>query len=126
MGFFLLQKTAAPAVPSKPRHFTQPQTPYSPENGAGRTRALASHCHTLPLPHKQDKTPAAAVRPFTPDPPLAMPPLLQKPQTVATSSIYSMYTSHASHGKTGAGTLPRGPARGTPTWFWPGSHRSVR
>ncbi|KAG7253776.1 hypothetical protein CRUP_007824, partial [Coryphaenoides rupestris] len=95
-------KMAAPPLPSKPRVFTQ--TPYS-----SGPRALASH--TLPLPHKQDKTPAAAVRPFTPDPPLATPPALQKPQTLATSSIYSMYTSHAPHGKTAHGTPPRSQAR---------------
>ncbi|XP_030206916.1 apoptosis-stimulating of p53 protein 2 [Gadus morhua] len=105
------QLKTAPPVPSKPRLFTPTPTPYSPGTGAGRTRGPASQCHTLPLPHKQDKTPAAAVRPFTPDPPPAMPPLLQKPKTVATSSIYSMYTTHASHAKAGGGTLPRGPAR---------------
>ena len=111
-------KTAGPPVPSKPRLFTPTPTPYSPGTGPARTRGLASHCHTLPLPHKQDKTPAAAVRPFTPDPPLATPPLLQKPQTLDTSSIYSMYTSHASHAKTGGGTLPRGATRGTPPWSY--------
>ncbi|KAK0134074.1 Apoptosis-stimulating of p53 protein 1 [Merluccius polli] len=104
-------KTAAPPVPSKPRLFTSTQTSYSTGTFPGKTQSLASNCHTLPLPHKQDKTPAAAVRPFTPDPPLATPPAHQKPQTLATSSIYSMYTAHAAHAKTGHGTLPRSQAR---------------
>uniref|UniRef100_A0A3B3D256 Tumor protein p53 binding protein, 2a n=1 Tax=Oryzias melastigma TaxID=30732 RepID=A0A3B3D256_ORYME len=51
---------------------------------------------TLPLPPKQDIPPAAAVRPFTPEPPSSS---LTKPQIVAASSIYSMYTKQTGSGK---------------------------
>ncbi|KAJ3614271.1 hypothetical protein NHX12_017845 [Muraenolepis orangiensis] len=98
-------KMAAPPVPCKPRLLA----PYSTRTFPGKTRASACHHNTLPLHHKQDKTPAAAVRPFTPDMPVATPPAFKKPQTLATSSIYSMYTSHAKTGHTK--TLPRSQAR---------------
>lgn len=49
---------------------------------------------------KQESPPAAAVRPFTPQPSKdAFPPAFRKPQTVAASSIYSMYTQHQAPGK---------------------------
>lgn len=49
---------------------------------------------------KQESPPAAAVRPFTPQPAKeAPPPPFRKPQTVATSSIYSMYTKQQTPGK---------------------------
>nr|XP_020642309.1 apoptosis-stimulating of p53 protein 2 isoform X1 [Pogona vitticeps] len=49
---------------------------------------------------KQESPPAAAVRPFTPQPTKeAPPPLFRKPQTVAASSIYSMYTKQQTPGK---------------------------
>ncbi|XP_053164051.1 apoptosis-stimulating of p53 protein 2 isoform X3 [Hemicordylus capensis] len=52
---------------------------------------------TLP---KQESPPAAAVRPFTPQPAKeAPPPPFRKPQTVAASSIYSMYTKQQTPGK---------------------------
>uniref|UniRef100_A0A663M2P7 Tumor protein p53 binding protein 2 n=1 Tax=Athene cunicularia TaxID=194338 RepID=A0A663M2P7_ATHCN len=49
---------------------------------------------------KQESPPAAAVRPFTPQPSkeTSLPPF-RKPQTVATSSIYSMYTQQQTPGK---------------------------
>nr|XP_012606674.1 apoptosis-stimulating of p53 protein 2 isoform X3 [Microcebus murinus] len=49
---------------------------------------------------KQESPPAAAVRPFTPQPSkdTLLPPF-RKPQTVAASSIYSMYTQHQAPGK---------------------------
>ncbi|KFP02001.1 Apoptosis-stimulating of p53 protein 2, partial [Calypte anna] len=49
---------------------------------------------------KQESPPAAAVRPFTPQPPkeASLPPF-RKPQTVAASSIYSMYTQQQTPGK---------------------------
>ncbi|XP_016076658.1 PREDICTED: apoptosis-stimulating of p53 protein 2 [Miniopterus natalensis] len=49
---------------------------------------------------KQESPPAAAVRPFTPQPSkdAALPPF-RKPQTVAASSIYSMYTQLQAPGK---------------------------
>ncbi|XP_053515529.1 apoptosis-stimulating of p53 protein 2 isoform X1 [Artibeus jamaicensis] len=49
---------------------------------------------------KQESPPAAAVRPFTPQPSKdALLPPFRKPQMVAASSIYSMYTQHAAPGK---------------------------
>ncbi|XP_032461758.1 apoptosis-stimulating of p53 protein 2 isoform X1 [Phocoena sinus] len=55
---------------------------------------------TLPPGSKQESPPAAAVRPFTPQPSkdTLLPPF-RKPQTVAASSIYSMYTQHQAPGK---------------------------
>lgn len=49
---------------------------------------------------KQESPPAAAVRPFTPQPSkeTSLPPF-RKPQTVAASSIYSMYTQQQTPGK---------------------------
>lgn len=49
---------------------------------------------------KQESPPAAAVRPFTPQPSkeASLPPF-RKPQTVAASSIYSMYTQQQTPGK---------------------------
>ncbi|KAM9561302.1 apoptosis-stimulating of p53 protein 2-like isoform 1-T1 [Salvelinus alpinus] len=54
-----------------------------------------SQSQTLPLPSKQDPPPAATVRPFTPE----LPKDLIKPQTLAASSIYSMYTQQPTPGK---------------------------
>ncbi|XP_074846007.1 apoptosis-stimulating of p53 protein 2 isoform X3 [Carettochelys insculpta] len=49
---------------------------------------------------KQESPPAAAVRPFTPQPSKETPlPSFRKPQTVAASSIYSMYTQQQTPGK---------------------------
>nr|XP_004653299.2 apoptosis-stimulating of p53 protein 2 isoform X1 [Jaculus jaculus] len=49
---------------------------------------------------KQESPPAVAVRPFTPQPSKdALLPAFRKPQTVAASSIYSMYTQHQAPGK---------------------------
>uniref|UniRef100_A0A8D0AZ52 Tumor protein p53 binding protein 2 n=1 Tax=Salvator merianae TaxID=96440 RepID=A0A8D0AZ52_SALMN len=49
---------------------------------------------------KQESPPAAAVRPFTPQQAKeAPPPPFRKPQTVAASSIYSMYTKQQTPGK---------------------------
>ncbi|KAJ8371768.1 hypothetical protein AAFF_G00302380 [Aldrovandia affinis] len=68
-----------------------------------------SHSHTLPLPAKQEAPPAAKVRPFTPEP---GPQALHKPQTLATSSIYSMYTQRPTIGKS---FQPPAPAPATAT-----------
>lgn len=87
-----------------------------PAGAQHRAPGLSCNSYTLPLPAKQENPPAAAVRPYTPD--LSDPPLttLQKPQTVATSSIYSMYTQQVAPGKvfqlSGHGTLPRSWPRG--------------
>uniref|UniRef100_A0A8C8JML7 Tumor protein p53 binding protein, 2b n=1 Tax=Oncorhynchus tshawytscha TaxID=74940 RepID=A0A8C8JML7_ONCTS len=102
-----------PPIPTKPPTFSKP--PYSTGTFPGKAKPSASlhlcapppiHSHTLPLPPKQEAPPAATVRPFTPDPPesTVAVPVLQKPQTVAASSIYSMYTQQP---RTGGGTLTR-------------------
>uniref|UniRef100_A0A4W5P4R3 Tumor protein p53 binding protein, 2b n=1 Tax=Hucho hucho TaxID=62062 RepID=A0A4W5P4R3_9TELE len=102
-----------PPIPTKPPTFGKP--PYSTGTFPGKAKPSASlhlcapppiHSHTLPLPPKQEAPPAATVRPFTPDPPesTVAVPVLQKPQTVAASSIYSMYTQQP---RTGGGTLTR-------------------
>ncbi|XP_011610979.1 apoptosis-stimulating of p53 protein 2-like isoform X2 [Takifugu rubripes] len=58
----------------------------------------------------KENPPAAAVRPYTSDLSDPPPTTLQKPQTVATSSIYSMYTQQVAPEKvfqlSGHGTLP--------------------
>uniref|UniRef100_A0A6Q2Z753 Tumor protein p53 binding protein, 2b n=1 Tax=Esox lucius TaxID=8010 RepID=A0A6Q2Z753_ESOLU len=104
-----------PPIPSKPPNFGKPL--YSTGTFPGKAKQAASlhpwappaitgHSQTLPLPTKQEVPPAVAVRPFNQDPPehTAAPPVLQKPQTVAASSIYSMYTQQP---RTGGGTLTR-------------------
>ena len=131
-GQGLSKMAAPPPIPSKPKLFSSSGTPtfskpsYSTGTFPGKVRpvgghlrapgGLSNHSHTLPLPNKQENPPAAAVRPYTPDPPDAPPTLLQKPQTLAASSIYSMYTQQATLGKchqpSGQGTLPRSQPRG--------------
>ena len=128
---FLHQASTKMAAPSQPLGKPQPLSslavagwsPYSTGTFPGKARVsgaqrrppglLPCGSSTLPLPSKQDKPPAAAVRPYTPDPAEPLPPL-QRPPTVATSSIYSMYTQQGPLGKSGQGTLPRQP-RGAPT-----------
>uniref|UniRef100_A0A669CU12 Tumor protein p53 binding protein, 2a n=1 Tax=Oreochromis niloticus TaxID=8128 RepID=A0A669CU12_ORENI len=73
--------------PKAKPHGQQPLTTQS------RTPLPPSQSQTLPLPSKQDTPPAATVRPFTPDLPSS------KPQIVAASSIYSMYTQQSGSGK---------------------------
>ncbi|XP_059186752.1 apoptosis-stimulating of p53 protein 2-like [Centropristis striata] len=128
-GLSGLSRMVPPPVPSKPKPFSSPgpptfsKPPYSTGTFPGKVRpvgghlrapgGLSSHSHTLPLPNKQESPPAAAVRPYTPDPSEAPPPLLQKPQTLAASSIYSMYTQQQGKGHQpgGGGTLPRSQPR---------------
>lgn len=50
---------------------------------------LSCSRYTLPLPAKQENPPADAVWPYTPDLTDPPPTTLQKPQTVATSSMYT-------------------------------------
>uniref|UniRef100_A0A8C2Z7M4 Tumor protein p53 binding protein, 2b n=1 Tax=Cyclopterus lumpus TaxID=8103 RepID=A0A8C2Z7M4_CYCLU len=119
--------TAPPPVPSKPKPFSSsgPPTfskkpPYCTGTFPGKVRPVggqlrapgvhSSHSHTLPLPNKQESPPAAAVRPYTTELSEAPPPPLQKPQTLAASSIYSMYTQQGK-GYQGQGTLPRSQPR---------------
>uniref|UniRef100_A0A3Q3WMM3 Uncharacterized protein n=1 Tax=Mola mola TaxID=94237 RepID=A0A3Q3WMM3_MOLML len=70
-----------------------------PQAAQGRNPLLPSQSQTLPLPSKQDTPPAATVRPFTPELPSSKDSSLTKPQTVAASSIYSMYTQRPGSGK---------------------------
>uniref|UniRef100_A0A3P9HLM4 Tumor protein p53 binding protein, 2a n=1 Tax=Oryzias latipes TaxID=8090 RepID=A0A3P9HLM4_ORYLA len=67
-----------------------------PQAAQGRSTLPPSQSQTLPLPSKQDMPIAAAVRPFTPEPQSS---ILTKPQIVAASSIYSMYTQQPGAGK---------------------------
>ncbi|XP_039091736.1 apoptosis-stimulating of p53 protein 2 isoform X3 [Hyaena hyaena] len=82
------------SVGNKPKTSGQQRGLLSPgASSAGQGPALAPAC-------KQESPPAAAVRPFTPQPSKdAPPPPFRKPQTVAASSIYSMYTQHQAPGK---------------------------
>ncbi|XP_033618153.1 apoptosis-stimulating of p53 protein 2 [Fukomys damarensis] len=86
---------ASTAVGHKPKPAgSQPRVVLSPSVPSG------GRDHGLPTGPKQESPPAAAVRPFTPQPPKdAVPPAFRKPQTLAASSIYSMYTRHQAPGK---------------------------
>lgn len=70
-----------------------------PPPAQGRSPLTPSQSQTLPLPSKQDTPPAATVRPFTPELPASKDANLTKPQTVAASSIYSMYTQQPGSAK---------------------------
>ncbi|XP_074552144.1 apoptosis-stimulating of p53 protein 2-like [Halichoeres trimaculatus] len=125
VGKGLSKMVAPPPLPSKPKPFSSSGPPtfskpaYSTGTFPGKARqigghlsrapagVLFTHSSTLPLPHKQESPPAAAVRPYTPELSEAPPPVLQKPQSLAGSSIYSMYTQQSTPGKGYQGTLPR-------------------
>ncbi|KAM3862782.1 apoptosis-stimulating of p53 protein 2a [Diretmus argenteus] len=80
--------------PKAKPHSQQPQVAQS------RSPLPPSQSQTLPLPSKQDVPPAATVRPFTPELPSSKDSTLsKKPQTLAASSIYSMYTQQPGPGK---------------------------
>ncbi|KAM6916774.1 apoptosis-stimulating of p53 protein 2a [Xenentodon cancila] len=72
----------------------KPQNQQAPA-AQGRSTLPPTQSQTLPLPSKQDAPPAATVRPFTPELPSSKDASLSKPQTVAASSIYSMYTKQS-------------------------------
>lgn len=87
--------TAVTSVGSKPKPAgQQPRVLLSPSvPSVGQDQTLSSGS-------KQESPPAAAVRPFTPQPSKdTLLPAFRKPQTVAASSIYSMYTQHQAPGK---------------------------
>lgn len=116
---FLPQRPGPPPKPSSSLGSTY-STGTFPGKAPRWAPGLLAHSSTLPLPSRQDKPPAAAVRPFTPE--LAEPPpSLQRPQTLAASSIYSMYTQQGAPGKSfhlgGQGTLPRQPRGASSSWF---------
>ncbi|XP_068183112.1 apoptosis-stimulating of p53 protein 2a isoform X2 [Antennarius striatus] len=83
----------AGTFPKAKPHSQQPQAV------RGHSPLPPSQSQTLPLPPKQDTPPAATVRPFTPELPSSKDSSLSKPQTLAASSIYSMYTQQAGAGK---------------------------
>ncbi|CAL8256205.1 unnamed protein product [Lota lota] len=93
---------------AKPSSSSQQQQPQAPAQG--RLPLPATQSQTLPLPSKQDAPPAATVRPFTPELPNS------KPQTLAASSIYSMYTQQPGSAKpfqpSVQGALTRAQTRG--------------
>ncbi|KAI4833392.1 hypothetical protein KUCAC02_016298 [Chaenocephalus aceratus] len=113
-GKGLSKMAAPPPIPIKPKPFstsgppTFSKPPYSTGTFPGKVRGggghLSSHSNTLPLPNKHE---VAAVRPYAPDPSEAPAPPLQKPQTLAASYIYSMYTTQGKGYQPGGGTLPR-------------------
>lgn len=110
-----------PPVPSKPKQINLPyygqaappppadsktdvipgKTPAAgKQKGAPQQRAPVPAAQETPPPAKIETPPAAAVRPFTPQPVKEPPPPpFRKPQMVAASSIYSMYTQHQNPGK---------------------------
>ncbi|XP_024858081.1 apoptosis-stimulating of p53 protein 2 isoform X3 [Kryptolebias marmoratus] len=125
-GKSLSKTVMPPPVPSKSKSLSSPgpstfsKPSYNTGTFPGKIRpvggylkapgVLSIHSNTLPLPSKQENPPAATVRPYTPDLSDGPAHVLQKPQTLAGSSIYSMYTQQATPGKCyqpGQGTLPR-------------------
>ncbi|XP_041960918.1 apoptosis-stimulating of p53 protein 2b isoform X1 [Alosa sapidissima] len=106
-----------------------------PPSSSARTLPLPLPPKPKPDPNAPSLTPAATVHPFTPDPlPSAAStsakdpavsanntPPLSRPQIVAASSIYSMYTQQSTPGgkafnNVGGGTLPRSHPRERPAW----------
>ncbi|XP_027024296.1 apoptosis-stimulating of p53 protein 2b isoform X2 [Tachysurus fulvidraco] len=100
-----------PPVPSKPK-LSQPGFPkpcFSTGTFPGKTKPahqLAPHFPKAPMP-------AATVRPFSMEGSTSKGPTIQKPQTLAASSIYSMYTQQSSlaKGYQGQSTLTRSQPR---------------
>lgn len=89
-----LPAAVTPVGPKPKPAGQQPRVVPSPSVPSG------GHDQGLSTGPKQESPPAAAVRPFTPQPPKdAVLPAFRKPQTVAASSIYSMYTQHQALGK---------------------------
>ncbi|XP_036309305.1 apoptosis-stimulating of p53 protein 2 isoform X1 [Pipistrellus kuhlii] len=99
-----------PPVPSKPKQISLPyygQASTSPpdakpDGSPQQPPGAAAPAGSKPRPPGPplESPPAAAVRPFTPQPAkdAGLPPL-RRPQTVAASSIYSMYTQQPAPGK---------------------------
>ncbi|XP_053568568.1 apoptosis-stimulating of p53 protein 2 isoform X2 [Bombina bombina] len=110
-----------PPVPSKPKQINLPYYGQAPQPLAsdqksdgtsqkpistGNKPKVTQQKICVPPAHehsssaKAENPPAVAVRPFTPQPAKEPPPPpLRKPQTVAASSIYSMYTQQQTPGK---------------------------
>ncbi|XP_019495142.1 PREDICTED: apoptosis-stimulating of p53 protein 2 [Hipposideros armiger] len=86
---------AAASIGNKPKTAGHPQRVLLSPGGLS-----VSQDQALLSGSKPESPPAAAVRPFTPQPSKdALLPPFRKPQTVAASSIYSMYTQHQAPGK---------------------------
>ncbi|XP_066509967.1 apoptosis-stimulating of p53 protein 2-like [Hoplias malabaricus] len=118
-----------PPVPSKPAKQSSFNKPCFGTNFPEKPRvppqlpppSTHSQRPPLPPPHhslssKTDTLPAATVRPFSVENSgkgAVTPPTLHKPQTLAASSIYSMYTQHGSlaKGYQGQSTLTRSQPR---------------
>nr|XP_014351869.1 PREDICTED: apoptosis-stimulating of p53 protein 2 isoform X2 [Latimeria chalumnae] len=88
----------------QPHSFQQTQhrisIPTVPSTGLNPTVPSTGLNPTIPPPSKQEIPPAATVRPFTPQPAKeAAHQPFHKPQTVAASSIVSMYTQQQTPGK---------------------------
>ncbi|XP_078085770.1 apoptosis-stimulating of p53 protein 2-like isoform X3 [Mustelus asterias] len=114
-----------PPVPSKPKQISLPyfgpsslasagenKPEYSPQKLTGTVGTIVNklkptqtggqqHCTSnVQLHPSPEAPPAATVRPFTPQPSKEPPPQpLKKPETVAASSIYTMYTQQQAPGK---------------------------
>ncbi|KAM5164422.1 apoptosis-stimulating of p53 protein 2 isoform 2-T2 [Mantella aurantiaca] len=110
-----------PPVPSKPKQINLPYYSQAPQpavadtkgdvapskphaankqKGPVQQRLSVPSSQELPPPPKTDNPPAVAVRPFTPQPAKDPPvPQFHKPQMVAASSIYDMYTKRQTPGK---------------------------
>ncbi|KAM8842649.1 apoptosis-stimulating of p53 protein 2-like isoform 2-T2 [Synchiropus picturatus] len=87
------------APPPLPRKQSSSRPSYSTgtfpgrlRSGPGLPRTVGGVNSTLPLKKKQEPPPAVAVHPFTSEPPESFATIPKKPQTLAASSIYSMYT----------------------------------
>ncbi|KAM9792239.1 apoptosis-stimulating of p53 protein 2-like [Neosynchiropus ocellatus] len=104
------------APPPLPRKQSSSRPPYSTgtfpgrlRSGPGLPRTVGGVNSTLPLKNKQEPPPAVAVYPFTPEPSDSFATLPKKPQTLTTSSIYSMYTQQ------GPGSRSAQPSQGGQT-----------
>ncbi|XP_062845486.1 apoptosis-stimulating of p53 protein 2b [Trichomycterus rosablanca] len=102
---------APPPIPSKPKPVQSgfSKTGFNTGTFPGKARPtyqLTTHIQKAPMP-------AATVRPFTVEGSTSKGSTIQKPQTLAASSIYSMYTQHSSlaKGYQGQSTLTRSQPR---------------
>ncbi|KAM9315863.1 apoptosis-stimulating of p53 protein 2 [Gastrophryne carolinensis] len=94
-------QAAQPApTEAKPEVVPLKPTTANKQKGTTQQRAPGPSSQELPPPPKAENPPAVAVRPFTPQPAKEPPmPQFRKPQMVAASSIYSMYTQQPTPGK---------------------------
>ncbi|TSK67281.1 Apoptosis-stimulating of p53 protein 1 [Bagarius yarrelli] len=100
-----------PPVPSKPK-LNQSEFPKA-SFSTGTFPGKAKPAHQLAPHHPKAPMPAATVRPFSMEGSTSKGPTIQKPQTLAASSIYSMYTQQSSlaKGYQGQSTLTRSQPR---------------